>query len=944
MAITKVEQFLDALEKSGLLDEGQLAEARQMAAQTEDLKGLARALVQKGLLSRWQAAQLLAGRTSVFFLGKYKLIEMLGRGGMGGVFLAQHTMMNRRVALKVVSKQIAQNPAALEQFLAEARAIAALDHPNIVRAYNVDCEDGRYYLVMEYVEGKDLQRLVEQEGPLDFQKVVDYIRQAAEGLAHAHQQNLIHCDIKPSNLLVTPDGVVKILDLGLARWASTAAEQKETGEQKEKETDPRLLGTVDYQAPEVGLGQKVDARADIYSLGCTMFFLLTGQPPFGEGTLHERILKHQSQAPPDIAALRPGVPKDLAAICRKMMAKKPADRFQSAEEVSKLLARWRPPQPKLRKAVPLEQSDSSVPLESANKPSPAKATKQTTESGFPQKPESKGSGAAPRPAGLQTRAGQLPPWLWIVGAAGAVLLVGLVIVWLVRAASWGPQETAKTDLKRKAPGPKVQQEQEESWLKKEGVEPAPRVPQPSPTQPEQPSPSPEHASPPPGKEPPSQPPPKTPPEQPAPKTPEKSPPEQPKGQPSPKDNQSPPHQPAPQPGPEENPKPPEKEPPESKQPPSKPKEKHPAEKPKSQPEPKPPAVTGDFWHPTGLPKPVDLPELENPPQEPIAKCLGKMKLDVERRWYLDLVGGNLVFKGGQEFRMGDRRRTETGFEWDVLLQKGAEGRTEAKPIAQFEYKPNTQELWFRWLPGAEPGSANLLRNCVLDVNYGAETFPILLRTPISTPPIELQPLKPAKPLNISIPYVPGIPERLFWHFHKAEAHEPAELKNLKELEALKHKVVFEPATEAPFDPKKPFRMKILRIDRANNEWPDIVFQLTPQGSGGRFRLDIRLITPKLQELRVKRPLDEAIRFRTMADAAKKRLDEDAGKDPKKRMPEKDRSNLLQTINLHDAQAWFIKMQHLLEGGLTIHYQVLYQLGRYQIKLAESTSQAPAEKK
>ncbi len=289
---------------------------------------------------------MLAGRSS-FYLGKYRLIELLGRGGMGSVFLGQHVTMNRRVALKIISRQGRKDRASLDRFLAEARAIAALDHPNIVQAYSVDNEGDRYYMVMEYVEGLDLQRLVEEDGPLECRLAADYVRQAAEGLDHAHRRNMIHCDIKPSNLLVNVQGVVKILDMGLARL--THGEEPEAAGSGE-----RVLGSVDYLAPEQAIeGPDLDCRADVYSLGCTFYFLLTGHPPFPQGTLAERILKHQTQEPAAIRAERPGVPPDLAAICAKMMAKRADDRYQSAAEVGRVLAEWRTAASALKRAVPL---------------------------------------------------------------------------------------------------------------------------------------------------------------------------------------------------------------------------------------------------------------------------------------------------------------------------------------------------------------------------------------------------------------------------------------------------------------------------------------------------------------------------------------------------------------------------------------------------------------
>ncbi len=299
--VSTVESCLDLLQKSDLLTPEQLAQARQSADECGDPKALLRSLVQQDLLTRWQAEKLLAG-ASTFKLGKYKLLDLLGRGGGGSVFVAQHTTMNRRVALKTIPKQLDRDSPLLERFLVEARAIAALDHPNIVHAYNLDNEGERYYMVLELVEGRDLQRMVEADGPLDYSRAADYIRQAAEGLAHAHSRKMIHCDVKPSNLLVNPQGVVKILDLGMARLIGTHAEQGETPGQEE-----RMLGTVDYVAPEQAMrSPDLDHRVNIYALGATLYFLLTGHAPFPGGSLAEKILKQQTAEPRSILEQRPG--------------------------------------------------------------------------------------------------------------------------------------------------------------------------------------------------------------------------------------------------------------------------------------------------------------------------------------------------------------------------------------------------------------------------------------------------------------------------------------------------------------------------------------------------------------------------------------------------------------------------------------------------------------
>ena len=352
MAITTAEEFFAIVEKSKLFQPEQLAEARSDASGDDDPKAVARVLVGKGLLTRWQAGQLLAGRSS-FFLGKYKLIELIGRGGMGSVFLGQHVTMNRRVALKIISRQVRKDPASLERFLSEARAIAALDHPNIVQAYSVDNEGDRYYIVMEFVDGQDLQQMVEANGPLDYDTAADYIRQAADGLQHGHEQKMIHCDIKPSNLLVNQQGVVKIVDMGLTRLGDP---ERRTADSQ----DENVLGSVDYLAPEQALeANDFDHRADIYSLGCTLYFLLTGHPPFPEGLLHERLMKHQSVEPESITQQRGDAPARLVQICQRMMAKNPEDRYRTATELSKALAAWRPPVRKPKRAVPLATTEGA---------------------------------------------------------------------------------------------------------------------------------------------------------------------------------------------------------------------------------------------------------------------------------------------------------------------------------------------------------------------------------------------------------------------------------------------------------------------------------------------------------------------------------------------------------------------------------------------------------
>ncbi|MBN2022526.1 MAG: protein kinase [Pirellulales bacterium] len=399
--------FLDLLEKSHLLAPERLVEAHDYLLLTADAEQFSQILIDQGWITGWQTEQLLAGRT-VFFVGNYVLLELLGRGGMGSVYLARHTTMNREVALKVVSKKLGKDPATVERFLSEARASASLDHPNIVRAYDVGKDNDRFFIVMEYVPGHDLQELVDLEGPLPLEFAVDCIRQAAEGLAHAHGRNMVHCDVKPSNLLVNDSGVVKILDMGMARLMDERGMEGATGQ-----PDQRVLGTVDFMAPEQALhGPKFDHRADVYSLGCTLFYLLTGRPPFDGGSLTQRILKHQTQPPPDVRQFRPDVPDDLAEICAKMMAKDPDGRYQTAREISRLMADWHPSVSTAPRAVPAPPLPETVRNGGVN------------------------LAAIPVPVVRRSASAAWPPVVWVLIGAGlaaaALLAVTIVLVLLTR--------------------------------------------------------------------------------------------------------------------------------------------------------------------------------------------------------------------------------------------------------------------------------------------------------------------------------------------------------------------------------------------------------------------------------------------------------------------------------------------------------------------------------
>ncbi len=292
-------------------------------------------LVSEGHLTQWQHEQLRKGRHRGFFLDKYRILRHLGSGGMGRVYLAEHVRMHRLVALKVLPEKLVGDRSYLERFYREARAIAAVDHPNIIQAYSVDHHQGLHYLVMQFVEGIDLGRLVLTRGLPPIEEAADYMRQAAEGLAHAHSRGLIHRDIKPSNLLVDEQGQVKILDLGLAQLKRNSEKDLTLVH------DEKVIGTADFLSPEQARNSHdVDHRCDLYSLGTTLYFLLCGRPPFQGGTMAQRLIQHQTAEPTDPRTWRPEVPASLVGILRRLMAKNPDDRYSSAGAVQDVLAEW----------------------------------------------------------------------------------------------------------------------------------------------------------------------------------------------------------------------------------------------------------------------------------------------------------------------------------------------------------------------------------------------------------------------------------------------------------------------------------------------------------------------------------------------------------------------------------------------------------------------------
>jgi len=430
MTLATARQLLDVLRQERLLPAAALAEAERLGAQIAEPHALIQRLAQRGLLTTYQAQILLHAKASDLILKDYVLLEPLGEGGMGKVYKARHRVMDRLVAIKTIRPEAMRFPQAAQRFEREIQVATKVDHPNIVRALDAGRWDDRHFFAMEFVDGIDLARLVHEEGPLPIPLACDFIRQTALGLQHIQERGGVHRDIKPNNLVAAYSrikgdpkdartyDVVKILDLGLAILRPPEDDGK---------TILRLtkvgasMGTPDFMAPEQTTDtHTVDIRADLYSLGCTLYYLLTAQPLFFGGSPGQKVAQHRTLPAPDVRQQRPEVPAGLEAVLQKLLAKKREDRFETPAQVAQALAGY-------CASVPAVRRDAVM----ATAPPPMVAAKRRPQS------------APPRARPTMGPATETPPrrWAWVAACASmfGIGLTALLFSFLNR----GPSEPAK---------------------------------------------------------------------------------------------------------------------------------------------------------------------------------------------------------------------------------------------------------------------------------------------------------------------------------------------------------------------------------------------------------------------------------------------------------------------------------------------------------------------
>jgi hypothetical protein len=782
--VANCEAFVEALQKSGLLAAEELAKVRETAAEASDPKALARELIKAGTLTKWQAAQLLHG-FYLLVVGKFKLLDQLSSGETGRVYLAEHMQIQRRHALKILSRRHASKPDVLKRFLAEAQQVCALDHRNLSHVYDVNQDGDKYYLVMENVEGQSVQQRVEATGPLSPAEATEVIHQAADGLAHAHEHQVVHGDLKPANLVVDPSGIVNVMDIGQSRLFDAPAASASTDET----TEAAALSAAIYRAPELrSAGGTASERSDIYSLGSVLCYLLAGKPA-----------ADASDATKLLARLKE-LPAEVQKLCLRMMADDPAARPVSmndvrtaiaslgkqpagepttvpdagATEASPAAAEGAAPPKKKRRLIAKAINEAVEAAEAAK--SAEAATTNVAEEAAPndskrdepadpfagfavqtgKKRVAKGSGPSPVAAGTIPTASTKPvasanqsKLPLIVGGAigGGVLLIGGIVVAVVLALNWGKGVADKAVADAKNAVKKVA---DDTTSTSTGAESNPGESNPAEANPAEANPTPV--------------------------APEATPnPPATGGNPLTPPAANPLTPPAVTPVPMPMPAPPAVTPlPETSVTPTPTPTPEPAATATTEPMPAPiqplpvepmvepvkPAVVGNPFE--GLVASINLPKLEpmmaEPPADALAPLvLGPCKVDEKGLVFISLRGGEGAIRGGKQmFELAAAQDGTALRDWEIKLSGGS-----GPPVLVALLSVQNQQLSFQWTPeGAKQVSAPLLGNCALQMTAGAGKHDLALRVPILAEPLKLEMQKSGASVKWTIPHLPD-PKNIF---------------------------------------------------------------------------------------------------------------------------------------------------------------------------------------
>jgi len=689
---------LALVEKSGLLAD-RLAEVQALAGSSGDARAFARQLVTKSLVTKWQAGQLLNGFYQ-FNLGKYRLLDQIGVGRIGREFLAEHVQLGKRVAIKLVSRNLTTDSERLKKFLAESRRAVSLDHPHLVHSMDVDQEGQRYYVVTEFVDGEDLQKRIARTGPCSPAEALTFFRQAAEGLQHAAVSGVLHGDLKPSNLLIDKQGSLKVADLGFARLVDAVPKAQPPQDSQEQ----NLQDGIEYYAPEVlnATEGDMDCRADMYSLGQTLYFLLKGKsPPVAASSVEER------KASLDKSDLNPGIVSFFARLTAPQAKDRPASWKDVIEQLRALSAKSTNDQatangssvsptkrkPLVAQAITLADSEPSATVEvqedakvAAADERPTITTEDKSQGGRTKPPDVSAEPAAKKST-KPTRGKKIDPKLVIgiaIGGGALLLLVSVGVLWMLLGG--GQQKVAelpKGKQAAKAEGEKSKakpiDEPEEETNPEKNPEPAV---------------SPEEVATKPGE-----------------------------GESKPPITNVVSPQPAPDPKPEAKPEPDPK--PESKPEPTPVPAATPTptpttipDPPKPEPPPPPPAVKPfEKFPPT-----VTLPDVNKPGE---LFTVGELALSADKGLRIQMHGGEGATRNKSVFTLQNAKAETDDRNWEVVLQKVIVARLHREP----------DKLTFEWTPNAatQQGAAHLC-NCLLQLSALTDEYFLPLRTPVEYDP------------------------------------------------------------------------------------------------------------------------------------------------------------------------------------------------------------------